>query len=529
MTRMSETTEMTGPTLDPKAIQPKSDVSTRNADAPKGSITDHQIMFNEKTVHYTATADWMILRKREKPIAEMFFVHYAMKPEALETTTPRPITFIFNGGPGAASAYLHVGALGPQRVQFGPNGELPPPPSRLIDNDSSWLAFSDLVFIDPIGTGFSRTIDEAPTSATKPTESGGASAGAGDSAGGKENEEFFQLKRDLQALGEFISKFLSKNKLWTRPVYIAGESYGGFRVGKLARMLQEEYGVGLNGAILISPAMELSLLEGSDYDILMWSDLFPSLVAAAVHHGKSRLIPAKTEPEKFLKDVEHFTGTELIRLLAMGESVPTEERKAIVQKAADYLGLPFEVVDEKGGRISHIWFTRHLLKKEKQVCGLYDATIVAADPYPDRETFQGADPTLFSIDRVFSGGINSQLRETLQLETERHYHLLSMKVNMAWKIDTRQHAFESQVGATDDLRYAMSLNPYMKVFITHGLYDLVTPYFASDRLTSLMKLTPEQKKRLTVQHFHGGHMFYAWENSRRAFTTAMREFFASSH
>lgn len=192
------------------------------------------------------------------------------------------------------------------------------------------------------------------------------------------------------------------------------------------------------------------------------------------------------------------------------------------------LGLPEEFVTERSGRISPQAFARELMRNERKVVGLYDATIVATDPFPDRELYQGADPTLFSTERVFTAGINTQIRETLKVDTERDYHLLSFKVNNAWKIDTKRHAFESQVGATDDLRYALTLNPHMKVFITNGLYDLVTPYFASDRLKALMNLGPEQTKQVSVQHFKGGHMFYAWEESRIAFRRVAEEFYISA-
>ena len=154
--------------------------------------------------------------------------------------------------------------------------------------------------------------------------------------------------------------------------------------------------------------------------------------------------------------------------------------------------------------------------------------MTAVDPFPDRETHQAPDPTLYAIERVFAGGINTQLRKHLALTTDRDYALLSMDVNTAWKVDTNDHAFERQVGATDDLRYALSLNPHMNLFITHGLYDLVTPYFSSNRLIEQMKLLPEQRERITVQHFHGGHMFYAWESSRTAFFAAMGRFYAAS-
>jgi carboxypeptidase C (cathepsin A) len=176
-----------------------------------------------------------------------------------------------------------------------------------------------------------------------------------------------------------------------------------------------------------------------------------------------------------------------------------------------------------------IWtFSRELLRDERKVLGLYDATVTATDPFPDRDPFSGPDPTLSGISPAYTMAINRLLRSDIGLETDREYTLLSYEVNTAWKIDTTHHAFAPPPGATDDLRYGMSLNPHMKAFITHGQYDLVTPYFASDRLRNLMRLDPEMAGRLTVRHFGGGHMFYAWETSRRAFADAVQSFVADA-
>ena len=476
---------------------------------PKGKKSSHTIELADGKLDYTARADWLILRTEEKPKAEMFYVSYVRTDCEAEN---RPVTFVFNGGPGASSAYLHVGALGPKRVQFNEDGTSPRPPTRLLDNEESWLAFTDLVFIDPVGTGFSRMV-EPP----KPEEKKEGDAG--------KSKEFFRLKRDLESLGEFIQKYLSLNKRWDSPVFIAGESYGGFRVGKLAKMLQEGYGVGLNGAILISPSLEWTLLDPSDYDVLHWVDLLPSMAMAARFHGRGRV--AGTTDADFRDAVENFAVTDYATCLVQGERLPEDERNAVYTKVADYLGLDEEVAALHRGRIPFWVFCRGLFKDSREVCGFYDATVKAVDPFPDRETHQAPDPTLYAIERVFAGGINTQLRKHLQLETSRDYALLSMDVNKAWRVD-ETHAFERQVGATDDMRYAMSLNPHMNVFITHGIYDLVTPYFSTDRLVEHMRLTPEQRERLSVQHFNGGHMFYAWEESRKAFFIAMSEFFRKS-
>ncbi|MBE2215329.1 MAG: peptidase S10 [Opitutaceae bacterium] len=467
---------------------------------------------------YVSRAEWFLLREKEKPVAEIFSVAYVA-----EETAGRPVTFVFNGGPGAASAYLHVGALGTRRVAFAADGNVLPPPTRLTDNAESWLGFTDLVFVDPVGTGFSRVIEEGAGDGAKDKPGAGA-----DPAKKRDPKAFFGLKRDLQSLGEFMSRWLSRHDRWDSPVFIAGESYGGFRVAKLSRLLHEGFGIGLNGAILISPALEFALLDSSDYDVLPWVDRFPTMAAAAAFHGRSRAFKAGTPVARVLAAAETFATTDLATFLAQGDAMPKARRARVLDRAAALLGLPPERVARAAGRVDLYSFVRELLRDEGRVCGLYDATITARDPFPDRDSYAGPDATLSGIERVFTSGINKRLRGEIGVKSEREYHLISYEVNKAWKIDFERHALDSQIGATDDLRYGLSLNPHMKVFLTHGLYDLVTPYYASNRIANLMKLDPATAARLTVRHFGGGHMFYAWERSRAEFRDAMAKFFTAS-
>ena len=238
---------------------------------PKGA--KGAIPWNGKRVEYQC--DFVILTSEERPVAELFYTSYTLpsKPNA-----KRPITFVFNGGPGAASAYLHLGALGPLRIPFGKEGQSPELPNPLIENRESWLHFTDLVFLDPIGTGYSRAI--------QPEESASAEI---KQRAREEKSSFFKLSKDLDALSESIERILTKFCRWDSPIYIAGESYGGFRVGKLARKLQERFGIGLSGAFLISPAMEFTSLEYTDYNVTPWLGVFPSLAATAWwHRGKKK-------------------------------------------------------------------------------------------------------------------------------------------------------------------------------------------------------------------------------------------------
>src|SRR5664279_2443614 len=349
-------------------------------------------------IDYTASAKWLVLRKKDKPAAEIFSVSYVANVRAAD----RPVTFVFNGGPGASSAYLHVGAVGPRRVAFPADGTLPQMPPRLVENEESWLAFTDLVFVDPVGTGFSRVIE------TERKDDGSG----GDKKKDDETDpkEYFGYKRDLESLCEFMGRWLSGRGRWGSAVFIAGESYGGYRVGRLVRMLQETAGIGLSGAVLISPALEFGSLSPTDYDVLGWVDLVPTMAIAAVHHGRSRAFSARTPPDEILGEAERFATGDYATLLTRGASMPAVERDRILGRLADLIGLPAEMVTRAEGRITIGLFTRELLRDERKVLGLYDATITTTDPFPDREAFAGPDPTLAGIGPAYTTAINRQLR-----------------------------------------------------------------------------------------------------------------------
>ena len=485
---------------------------------PAGAETTGTWTAGGASIDYAATAKWIVLRKKEKPAAEIFLVSYVARGAA-----DRPLTFVFNGGPGASSAFLHMGAVGPQRVAFPANGALPPMPPRLVPNEESWLAFTDLVFIDPVGTGFNRVIEDdgQPREAGKKSEEAAKAEDA-------EDKEYFGYKRDLESLCEVMGRWLSSNGRWGSPIFIAGESYGGYRVGRLVRMLQETAGIGLSGAVLISPALEIASLAPTDYDVLGWVDLLPTMAITAVHHGRSRVFAADTALDVVVAEAESFATGDYAVLLTRGASMPVAEREPILRRLADLIGLPADLVTRAEGRISMGTFTRELLRDERKVLGIYDTSVTATDPFPDREEFAGPDPTLAGVDPVYTTAINRHLRADIGVETDREYQLLSEEVNAAWRNDAPEHFFTPPIGATDDFRYGMALNPYLKAFICHGRYDLVTPYYSSDRLRNLMRLDPSVASRLTVQHFRGGHMFYAWEESRRALSAAIAAFVADA-
>lgn len=452
------------------------------------------LSWNGKKIEYQC--DFTVLTSDERPVAELFYTFYGLSSKS---NTKRPITFVFNGGPGAASAYLHLGALGPLRIPFGKEGEAPGLPNPLVENRESWLHFTDLVFLDPIGTGYSRAIQ--PEESASPEVKQRAN---------EEKSSFFKLSKDLDALCESIERLLTKFRRWESPVYIAGESYGGFRVGKLARKLQERFGIGLSGAFLISPAMEFTTLEYTDYNITPWIGVYPSLAATAWwHRGKKRGL---NELQKVLQKSEEFTRQVYSQFLVDGVETP-----GLFKSIAQELHLDPEIVSRHRGRISPYHYFRELLQKERKVFCLYDSSVTVPDPFPDRPSYEGADISTSVVGIPFTHGINTLFSSHLHLNVPRTYNLLSYDVFNQWRLDAASSSIGREIGASDDLRAGLALHSSMIVHISHGVFDLVTPYFATKRILSLSDLHGADKQRVRSSHYFGGHMFYSWEVSRKAF------------
>ncbi|WES64325.1 hypothetical protein P0L94_17905 [Microbacter sp. GSS18] len=451
----------------------------------------------------TATADWTVLRREESPAAEVFAVSYL----AADAPADRPVTFVFNGGPGASSAYLHVGAVGPRRVVLPDDGSTARMPVRLVDNEASWIADTDLVFVDPVGTGFSRAIPPEPNA-------------------GKDAPTYWSYDRDLAAMREFISRWLSRNGRWSAPVFIAGESYGGYRVGRLAWSLPKDEGVGLAGAILISPALEIAPLTFTDYATDPYVDTVQTMAAGAFHHGRCRAAEATDGAEAVAAAASAFATTDYAMFLMRGAAVPADERAGVLTRLADLIGLPVPLVEQLQGRIGIDRWVREILRDRGEVAGLYDVTQTVVDPFPDRVSFQGGDHTLAGSTAAFTMAVNHLLRTEIGVKTDRQYAVLSLEVNTKWVADDDHHALEAPPGSVDDLRRGLTLNPHLEALIVHGRHDLVTPSHSSRRIIDLMRLAPATGNRVRLREYDGGHMFYTLAGSRTTFTSDVREFFA---
>ena len=453
------------------------------------SVTHHTIEFEGEATAYTAEAGTLPTPgPPDSPKATMFYVAY--KLDGAEASG-RPISFVFNGGPGAASAFLHLGALGPKRAVFLPDGRVPPAPARLDDNPSTWLAFTDLVFIDPVGTGYSR-------------------AAAGPDAD-KTEQSFWSRQADLRSLGGFISRFLTDHDRWLSPVAIVGESYGGFRAAALADLLPEDFGVAPSLVIMISPALELSMQEGDPYQLLPWVLRLPTMAAAARMHG--RWSPeSKGTPGEAQTQVERFALRELLPGLAEGASLPEAGRHELYARQARYAGLSKEEVARVDGRITIGRYAKSLLRDRSQIVSPYDASIASPDPNPGSDTLRGAGSRLTQVGALLTAAFVDYARDDLQVRTALPYVVLNQQTSRRWSWGEEG----GRAGATDDLADALVTEPGLRALVAHGIYDLVTPYFASRFLIDQMPLGQSARDRLRPRDLPGRpHVLHPCRRPRR--------------
>lgn len=463
---------------------------------PEPVTTSHTIRLGERSLDYAATAGTLPLRDAKGEVtAEIFHVAYVSSP----ADDARPVTFVFNGGPGAASAFLNLGAMGPRAVAFSAEGGYLPPPARLTGNPDTWLPFTDLVFVDPVGTGYSRAAGE----------------------GEEVEKRFFGVRQDASVMAAFVRLWLAQAGRTLSPLFLAGESYGGFRAALLARVLPEESGLAPSGVVLISPALEFSLLRGEgDHLLLPWAVTLPSLAAT---HLERR---GEVEPGELgarLAEVERFALSGYLVELAKGQGEVSPE---LVERLAALTGLPPETVRATGARIPVGRFVKEYAREEGLLLSRYDGALAGPDPSPGSQRSAGPDPVLSRAVPVWTSAFVAHAREELGYRTEITYRLLESDVSGRWDFGTTPQR-QGYAGAMDDLQAGRALNPALAVLIVHGYTDLVTPYLASrylvDQLPPLAGAAP-----IRLETYPGGHMFYTRAGSRRMLTEDARRLYESA-
>ena len=459
------------------------------ADKAEQWVTRHSITIGGKPVSYVATAGTLIIRdSSDAPVASFGYIAYT-RPDVKDPAS-RPLTFAYNGGPGSSSIWLHMGALGPRRVAAADGSPTPPPPYRLADNEQSLIDRTDLVMIDPVGSGWSR--------AAKPD---GASA-------------FWGVRRDAEAMAKTIALYLANNQRSASPKYLLGESYGGFRAAKVARALKREQGITVSGIVMVSPLIESALIFGGTRFALGAALQLPSLAAAELERRGA------FSKEK-IAEAEHFALNDYLTTLA-GPAPRGEAGRAFYGRVADITGLPLDIVTRSRGFIRDA-YVKNLRVGERKIVSRYDATFAADDPFPDQQQARGPDPLLDGITRAYGSAFATYAREELGFKTEMTYVLLATEVSGKWDWD--EGGGRANASVSEDIRELLALDSSFRLLIAHGYSDMVTPYAVSQYVLNHLPQIGEGD-RAELRCYRGGHMFYIDAESRRSFSADAKAFYA---
>ena len=483
----SKTTEQK---TDPKADTKADTTAVTKPAEPKDDlvVTEHELKVGRTVLRYTATTGRVVLR--DEVYEDGTFTGFKAKAEMSITSyvveggdERRPVTFAFNGGPGSSSVWLHLGLLGPRRVLMGDAGNLLPPPYEMTDNPESLLAVSDLVFIDPVSTGYSRVVE------------------------GSKPEPFHGYQGDIESVAELIRIWVSRNKRWMSPKFVAGESYGTLRGAALAEHLQSRHGMYLNGLILISSVLDLSSLDFEKQRNDRAHALYlPTYAAIAHYHGKVK----RRSLRALVKEAEEYAAGDYPAVLRKGKRLTTKERAAAVRKLASLTGLSEDYVDRADLRIEHWRFFGELLRDERRTVGRLDGRFSGPMASAIAENMD-ADPSHDAISGPYAAAFNHYVREELGFESDLPYEQISRRVD-PWSYKD----FEGRpVDVTPKLERAMRQNPHLRVHVAYGYYDGATPHFAAEDVVAHLNLPDELRANIEHAYYEAGHMMYVHEPTRR--------------
>lgn len=446
-------------------------------------VTKHSARVGGKQINYSVTTGFMPIKNAVsgETEARIFYMAYTMDGVADKRT--RPLMFSFNGGPGSASVWLHLGALGPKRVKMLDDGTMPPPPYELVENNDSWLDMTDMVFIDPVGTGYSRAA--RPDLASK----------------------YFSVNGDIDSIGEFIRLYLGRSERWTSPLFLVGESYGTTRAAGLSNHLFER-GIGLNGVALVSMVtnfQSIRFAENNDVPLVL---IFPSYAATAWYHKK--LSPElQSQPlQAVLRQAEKFAVEEYAPAMLRMEKLSAQERSALIDKFSSLSGLSRTFVENNNLRVDLGEFNKELLRDRRRSTGRLDSRFLGFDRDSAGQN-PDFDPSMTAIRTPYTATFNDYVRRDLGFKSDVEYYILGGGISSPWNWNVNN----GYADTTQSLSSAMRKNPYMKVFLASGYYDMATPYFAADYTVSSMNLDPQLRRNFTTSYYEAGHMMYIEKNS----------------
>ena len=451
--------------------------------------TKHSLTIGERVIKYTVTCGTIVLKEEaekkgdhegesegEKPRASIFFVAYTL--DEVEDRQKRPLTFSFNGGPGSSSVWLHLGLLGPRRVLLDDEGFAYPPPYKLVDNAYSLLDITDLVFIDPVSTGFSRAVE------------------------GEKPREFHGFKKDIESVGDFIRLYTTRYQRWTSPKFLIGESYGTTRAAGLSGYLQERHGLYLNGIILISAILNFQadrFNPGNDLPNILF---LPTYTATAWYHHRLS-DDLQKDLHATLQEVESFAIGDYANALMQGDALLDEDQLSIARKLARYTGLSEDYIERTNLRIEIFRFTKELLRHAKRTVGRLDSRFKGIDRDSAGEKFE-FDPSMSNIGGPYTATLNDYVRGELKYESDLPYEIHTERVK-PWSYAEFENEY---VNVAETLRKAMTTNPSLKVYVANGYFDLATPYFATRYTLTHLGLDKSLLGNLRMGYFEAGHMMY---------------------
>jgi carboxypeptidase C (cathepsin A) len=465
---------------------------------PRSSRTRHQVRIDGQLVRYTATAGWLIMKDDAgKPVARFGYTSYTR--DGVADPALRPVTFAFNGGPGSSSIWLHIGILGPRRVVVSDPGYAPPPPSQRVENEFSVLDVTDLVMIDPVGTGFSRPLGEA------------------------KGADFWGVDQDVKSVGAFIKRWVTENGRWASPKYLLGESYGGMRSAGLADHLQTVHGMNLNGVVLVSPFLNAGAgVDGNEVD-LPHALYLPTLAATAWYHGLLANKPASLEA--FMGEVERFAYEEYLPALTQGYVIAPERKRAVAAKLAAYTGTAADYWEKADLRVSHPQFLQELQRDRRLIAGRIDSRFVGPSVNPLAEHMD-YDPFFPAVGPAYTAAFLDYLHNELEFGRDEEYRISAFDLKWDWK-HKQPGAGEWDIGAPNtvpDLARAMTMNPGLHVLVQQGWYDLATPYLVMKHDIAHLRIAPEARQRIRFAYYEAGHMMYLHGPSMRKYRDDLARF-----
>lgn len=463
--------------------------ASKNSDAPKIELKDeivetrHSILMGGDRIDYKAVTGTLAIKDEAgKSKASIFFIAYFK--QGVEDLATRPLTISFNGGPGSSSVWLHLGVLGPRRVLSGDVGTVAKPPYKLVDNQFSLLDVSDLVFIDPVSTGFSRP------------------------ATGEEAKQFHGFDQDIESVGNFIRLFVTRYQRWSSPKFLIGESYGTTRAAGLSGYLQERHGMYLNGIMLISAVLDFQTGAFEVGNDLVYALYLPSYAATAWYHSKLPEDLQARPLSEFLEEVEHFAAHDYLLALMEGDRLEGDALQQMAERIARYTGLSTDYVLQTRLRIEHVRFAKQLLRDQQRTIGRLDTRFSGYDRDAAGEFFE-YDPSYAAIQGPYGGALNAYVRGELNFVSDLPYELLA-SLYEKWDYSKFSNKY---LHVADTLRKAMNQNPYLKVYVASGFYDMATPFFATDYTLNHLGVDPSLRKNVAVSYFQAGHMMYVHEPS----------------